>query len=159
MFRVTLRSCQFGNGELNHVGILRKEFELIKIFVQFIIIGDDLKVKETDASPSRQYRNISRISMHERYDDNSRNFHDDIALIVVATPFVLTEAFRPVKVTNVAPVVNELCRVGKLKNRKRRISYSMQPSIRLLFNISQRAGVVLEKNATILKFSWQSIYL
>lgn len=81
-------------------------------------MGDDAKVQEYDASPSRQYRHISRIVVHQGYDYYAYIPKDDITLLMLAEPFVLTSTFSPVNVTNATAVDNESCRIGKWKNWK-----------------------------------------
>lgn len=70
-----------------------------------MVVGNDLKVSWADGSPNRQNRKIKKIVRHEAYVD--------IALIILETPFFLSTTFKPVNVTNVAPIDNEPCRVGK----------------------------------------------
>lgn len=107
-----------------------RNLRLIKLFVQLIVMGDDLKVKKRNASPSRQYRPISRISVHQGYDHNRYIPKDDIAVIVVATPFLLTATFSPVNVTNITAVDNESCSVGKWKTWNQSHSIrSIQPIV------------------------------
>lgn len=49
--------------------------------------------------------------MHEEYD---AYYHtNDIALIILDRPFLLTPTFRPVNVTEIRAVENEQCRTGK----------------------------------------------
>lgn len=80
-------------------------------------MGDDLRIANYDAIPTRQYRRVNKIVMHGRYNPETQQ--NDIALITVETPFLITNTFSPVNITDVAPVDNEPCRVGmKLKNRK-----------------------------------------
>lgn len=96
---------------------------LIKLFDQLIVMGDDLKIREIDASRRRQYRRISSILVHPGYDHYAHVPKDDIALIAVASPFVLTPTFSPANVTNSTASHNELCRIGKWKNREQSHSF------------------------------------
>lgn len=78
-------------------------------------MGDDLKVEWGAASASRQYRNISKIVVHEGYSISNNIPKNDIALIILAEPFVPTNTFSPVDVTSDKFVDNESCRIGKKK--------------------------------------------
>lgn len=98
-------------------------------------MGDDLKVEVNEASSSRQYRDILKLSVNERFEYFDSTPKNDIALIVVATPFVLSNTFRPVNVTNAVAVENESCRTGKLRIRKQLHHVQFAELNRLLFSI------------------------
>lgn len=63
------------------------------------------------ANPHRQFRNVTTFVVHKEY--NATLHKNDIALILLEKPFLLTATFGPVNVTDVAPVENEPCRTGK----------------------------------------------
>lgn len=88
------------------------------ISTQLTVVGDDLKSSEGGASYHRQTRNVRRYIVHEDYDASHSN---DIALIILDKPFLLTPTFSPVNVTENRTVDNEPCRTGKKKSQ----SYSM----------------------------------
>lgn len=73
-------------------------------------MGDDLKLRESSNS-QRQFRNVRKIVVHEKYDPEIQQ--NDVALTILGKPFYLTNTFNPVNVTDVGPVDNEICRIGK----------------------------------------------
>lgn len=80
-------------------------------------------------NPRRQTRTIKKIVVHKEYDaDRPRN---DIALIVLEKPFMISRTFEPVNVTKSGPVDNESCRVGKwIKNNNIAIAFGgLKPSL------------------------------
>lgn len=74
-------------------------------------MGDDLRTTMIGSS-RRQLRSIWRIVVHEEYK-NARIPKNDIALLILERPFVETNTFGPVNVTDVGPVDEEPCRIGK----------------------------------------------
>lgn len=75
-------------------------------------MGDDLRTTIVGAN-RRQLRSIWRIVVHEEYNKNARIPQNDIALLILQRPFVETDTFRSVNVTDAGPVDEELCRIGK----------------------------------------------
>lgn len=74
-------------------------------------MGDDLKLKAYSSTSHRQFRNVRKIVVHEKYDPEIQQ--NDVALIIVDKPFYLTDTFRSVNVTDAGPVDDETCRIGK----------------------------------------------
>lgn len=73
-------------------------------------MGDDLKISGPPTT-RRQVRIVEKIVVHEKYDSADVP-NNDIALIIVEVPFVQTNTFRPVNVTEAGPADDEPCRVG-----------------------------------------------
>lgn len=73
--------------------------------------GDDVEIADSSRNTRRQSRNVRQIVRHKGHDPDFQS--NDIALLILENPFKLTPTFGPVNVTDVAPVDNEPCRVGK----------------------------------------------
>lgn len=76
-----------------------------------MVVGDDVELATDSRNTRRQLRNVAKIVRHKYHDPDFQS--NNIALLILANPFVLTPTFGPVNVTDVAPVDNEPCRVGK----------------------------------------------
>lgn len=55
-----------------------------------------------------QTRNVKKIILHEKYFNKN-----DIALTITDRAFMTSPTFSPVGITEVRPIDNELCSIGK----------------------------------------------
>lgn len=66
-------------------------------------------------------KQIKRIVVHEKYEGGVYPIND-IALLILNRPFIRTSTFGPERITDVAPVDNESCSVGKYIQEPKSIS-------------------------------------
>lgn len=76
-------------------------------------MGDELKIRNYTANNARrQFRKVRKIIVHEKFNA-TQILKYNVALLILEQPFVPTATFSPVNVTDIEPVDNETCRVGK----------------------------------------------
>lgn len=73
-------------------------------------MGDDLSVSAWSPSENRQIRLITHIFAHPNY--SIYNFANDIAVLRLISPFMITNTFEPVRRTARTPLDNMKCTVA-----------------------------------------------